>query len=131
MIDVLVVGPDVGTLDRITSLLEAQGWTVKKRQITAGQWVTALVSRVEEDQPKLVIVDVDYRFEATFGFLRQISGGEVRPTFLLLVTPDQDHVVVRANAIRGNVPMDFLLKPFDDNSFVSRVKSLLSRAVIY
>ncbi len=125
MIDVLVVSTAVGTLDRVTSLLRSQRLTVKSVEAAETNGVDALVSRVEREQPKLVIVDLDRFEEPALDFLRQILGGEKELAVLLLVALGQENLVVRASLLRGRHQMDFRIKPFDSDIFVGLVKGLL------
>ncbi len=125
MIDVLVVSTAVGTLGRVTSLLRSQRLTVKSVEAAETNGVDALVSRVEREQPKLVIVDLDRFEEPALDFLRQILGGEKELAVLLLVALGQENLVVRASLLRGRHQMDFRIKPFDSDIFVGLVKGLL------
>jgi len=116
---ILVVDDDRVLADVITFTLHKEGYEV----IKAFDGVMAL-ERWQEDNPDLVILDVNMPRMGGFDVCRRIRSQSDTPIMLLTVRGDEEDIL-------GGFELgadDYIVKPFSPRQLVARVKAILRRS---
>ena len=116
---ILVVDDDRVLADVITFTLHKEGYEV----IKAYDGVVAL-ERWQEDQPDLVILDVNMPRMGGFDVCRRIRAQSDTPIMMLTVLGDEEDIL-------GGFELgadDYIVKPFSPRQLVARVKAILRRS---
>jgi len=116
---ILVVDDDRVLADVITFTLHKEGYEV----IKAFDGVAAL-ERWEEDNPDLVILDVNMPRLGGFEVCRRIRAQSDTPIMMLTVKGDEEDIL-------GGFELgadDYIVKPFSPRQLVARVKAILRRS---
>ena len=116
---ILVVDDDRVLADVITFTLHKEGYEV----IKAYDGVVAL-ERWQEDEPDLVILDVNMPRMSGFEVCRRIRAQSDTPIMMLTVKGDEEDIL-------GGFELgadDYIVKPFSPRQLVARVKAILRRS---
>lgn len=116
---ILVVDDDRVLSDVITFMLHKEGFEV----IKAFDGITAL-DRWKEDEPDLLILDVNMPRMDGFEVCRQIRAQSDIPILMLTVRAEEEDIL-------GGFELgadDYLVKPFSPGQLVARVKAILRRS---
>lgn len=115
---ILVVDDDQDTIDILQLYLEHEGY----QSVAALDGQEAL-TRVEECEPDLIILDLMLPLVGGFQVLRHIRTESQVPVVILTARLDEESQ--RTGADLG--ADDYITKPFSPRELVSRVKSVLER----
>ena len=116
---ILVVDDDRVLADVITFTLHKEGYEI----IKAYDGVVAL-ERWQEEQPDLVILDVNMPRMGGFEVCRRIRAESDTPIMMLTVKGDEEDIL-------GGFELgadDYIVKPFSPRQLVARVKAILRRS---
>lgn len=116
---ILVVDDDRVLADVITFTLHKEGYDI----IKAYDGVVAL-ERWQEEQPDLVILDVNMPRMGGFEVCRRIRAESDTPIMMLTVRGDEEDIL-------GGFELgadDYIVKPFSPRQLVARVKAILRRS---
>jgi DNA-binding response OmpR family regulator len=111
--------PDVLLLLRVN--LEAAG----HQTVLAADGETAL-SRIDDSQPDLVLLDIMMPVMDGWGVLRALSERETAPRVVVVSAKSSDRDVVRALTSGA---LDYITKPFDPDDLIAIVERTMSSSM--
>lgn len=120
---ILVVEDSPEVVELLNRVLGEQGYRV--RAATDGQ--EGLASAIE-NEPDLLILDVGLPHRSGFEVMSELRGRGVNAPTLMLTA--RDGVADRVTGLDSGAD-DYLVKPFDTDELVARVRALLRRAATY
>ena len=123
---VLIVDDDENNIELLTQYLA--GHVDKVRGLTDSRQVETVFS---EYQPDIVLLDLHMPDPDGLEVLRRLRGARLSLGFLpvIMLTADSGHVARNSALILG--ADDFLLKPFDREEVILRVRNLLRTRQLY
>jgi DNA-binding response OmpR family regulator len=116
---ILVVDDDRVLADVVTFMLHKEGYQV----IQAYDGMMAL-ERWKEDEPDLIVLDVNMPKMDGFEVCRQIRAEDDTPILMLTVKGEEEDIL---SGFEIGVD-DYIVKPFSPGQLVARVKAILRRA---
>ena len=116
---ILVVDDDRVLADVVTFMLHKEGYQV----IQAFDGMMAL-ERWREDEPDLIVLDVNMPKMDGFEVCRQIRAEDDTPILMLTVKGEEEHILAGFEIGAD----DYIVKPFSPGQLVARVKAIIRRA---
>jgi DNA-binding response OmpR family regulator len=117
---ILIVEDSPEVVDLVRRVLSEQGYSV--RAASDGE---EGLTRALEDEPDLLILDVGLPYRSGFEVVSALRGKGVNAPTLMLTA--RDAVADRVTGLESGAD-DYLVKPFDTDELLARVRALLRRS---